>query len=142
MEPKLPRPNLSPEIRSPETNIQPEIPSKSIERSPEMPSISPEKGNVVSDDSALQAATQAATTISIPSPPKPQPSVATNATDDDNPTVANDDDRIEKEWVDKAKKVVAETREDPHKQSHEVSKMQADYLNKRFGKQMNLPNDS
>lgn len=140
MEPKLPRPNLSPEVRSSETNINPEVSQEAIESTPEKLIASPEQRNAVSDDSALQAATQAATPIAIPAP-QPQPA-ASSASDDSNPIIANDDDRIEKEWVDKAKKVVAETKEDPHKQSYEVSKMQADYLNKRFGKQINLPNDS
>ena len=54
----------------------------------------------------------------------------------DNPAVANDDDLIEKEWVDKAKKIVAETRDDPHLQDEKVNKLQADYLKKRFGREL------
>jgi len=53
-----------------------------------------------------------------------------------NPAVANDDDLIEKEWVDKAKKIVAETRDDPHLQDEKVNKLQADYLKKRFGREL------
>jgi Txe/YoeB family toxin of Txe-Axe toxin-antitoxin module len=60
---------------------------------------------------------------------------------DDNPAVAADDDLIEKEWVDKAKKIVADTKSDPYKQEQEVSKLQADYLKKRWGKETNVPND-
>ena len=48
---------------------------------------------------------------------------------------------IEKEWVEKAKKVIAETRHDPHLQEREVSKLQADYLQKRYGKSVKLPSD-
>lgn len=58
----------------------------------------------------------------------------TSVADDDLPTIANDDDVIEKEWVDKAKKIIAETRNDPHKRELEVTKLQADYLQKRYGK--------
>jgi hypothetical protein len=54
----------------------------------------------------------------------------------DNPAVASDDDLIEKEWVDKAKKIVAETRDDPHLQDEKVNKLQADYLKKRFGREL------
>jgi hypothetical protein len=53
-----------------------------------------------------------------------------------NPVVANDDDLIEREWVDKAKRIVAETRNDPHLQDKEVNKLQADYLKKRFGREL------
>lgn len=53
-----------------------------------------------------------------------------------SPTVANDDDLIEKEWVDKAKKVLAETRDDPYRREQEVSRLQADYLMKRYGREL------
>ncbi|HEY1086026.1 MAG TPA: hypothetical protein VGE34_04890 [Candidatus Saccharimonadales bacterium] len=56
--------------------------------------------------------------------------------DDDTPQAAGDDDVIEKEWVDKAKKVISETKDDPYKQERAVSKLQADYLRKRYGKQL------
>ena len=61
--------------------------------------------------------------------------------DNTNPAIAADDDLIEKEWVEKAKKVIAETRHDPHLQEREVSKLQADYLQKRYGKSVKLPSD-
>src|SRR5688572_4414625 len=50
------------------------------------------------------------------------------------PLIADDVDVIEKEWVDKAKKIVSSTKEDPHVQEKEVSKLQADYLMKRYNK--------
>ncbi len=62
-------------------------------------------------------------------------------TDDTNPSMAEDVDLIEKEWVEKAKKVIAETKHDPYMQEQEVSKLQADYLKKRYGKTVNLPSD-
>ena len=59
----------------------------------------------------------------------------------DNPTTAGDDDVIEKEWVDKAKKIVIQTKDDPYKQEQEVSKLQADYLKKRYGKEVKVVSD-
>lgn len=53
-----------------------------------------------------------------------------------SPIVAADQDVIEKEWVDKAKKIVMETQDDPHKRQVEVSELQKDYLQKRYGKQL------
>ena len=47
---------------------------------------------------------------------------------------AADGDRIEKQWIDKAKAIVAQTKDDPYKQKHEVSKIKADYIAKRYNK--------
>jgi hypothetical protein len=58
-----------------------------------------------------------------------------------NPLVAADDDLIEKEWVDKAKKIVEQTRSDPYIQEREVSKLQADYMKKRYGKDVKIASD-
>ncbi len=76
-------------------------------------------------------------------PPLPNPLQATSpkVAADDNPIIAGDDDVIEKEWVEKAKKVIAETKHDPYTQEQEVSKLQADYLYKRYGKMVKLPNE-
>jgi hypothetical protein len=49
---------------------------------------------------------------------------------------AKDAERIEPEWVDKAKAVISQTRDDPYMQKSEVSKIKADYIQKRFGKQI------
>lgn len=59
----------------------------------------------------------------------------------DVPAVAGDDEVIEKEWVDKAKKIVSQTKDDPYQQEKEVSKLQADYLKKRYGKDVKLSGD-
>jgi len=58
-------------------------------------------------------------------------------TDDDKAVAAltaKDGDLIEKEWVERAKHVISQTVNDPHKQKHEVSKMKAAYIQKRFNK--------
>lgn len=71
--------------------------------------------------------------------PAPTPVVADDdATTvvDDMPVAANDDDLIEKEWVDKAKKIILQTKDDPYRREQEVSKLQADYLRKRYGKEL------
>jgi hypothetical protein len=41
---------------------------------------------------------------------------------------------IDKEWVDKAKKIIAQTQEDPFEQKRAMSKVKADYIKKRFNK--------
>jgi hypothetical protein len=55
-----------------------------------------------------------------------------------NPLIANDDDLIEKEWVDKAKKIIAETQNNPYQRDEEVNKLQVDYLKKRFGRELGV----
>jgi hypothetical protein len=50
------------------------------------------------------------------------------------PLAADDADLIEKEWVEKAKAIVASTRHDPHIQNRELNKFKADYLQKRYNK--------
>lgn len=59
----------------------------------------------------------------------------------DGPTVANDSDLIEKEWVNKAKFIVESTRIDPHRQNKELNKFKADYIRKRYNKQLKVSED-
>lgn len=59
-----------------------------------------------------------------------------------DPTIAADDDVIEKEWVDKAKKVITQTKGDPYAKEREVSKLQANYMQKRYGKQVKIPDET
>ncbi|MBP7760231.1 hypothetical protein KA093_00340 [Candidatus Saccharibacteria bacterium] len=80
----------------------------------------------------------------VPLPAAPVSNASQHATtmhDDTNPVVAADEDLIEKEWVEKAKKVISETKHDPYAQEQAVSRLQADYLNKRYGKVIKLPRE-
>jgi hypothetical protein len=47
---------------------------------------------------------------------------------------AADTDHIEHEWVDKVKNVVARTQDDPHLQKEQMSRIKAEYIQKRFNK--------
>ncbi len=82
-------------------------------------------------DAASAAA--AATPVVTPVPPPPQiPRSQTNSVA--TPLVAADEDLIEKEWVDKAKEIIEQTRDDPHARTLKVNELQRDYLQKRYGK--------
>lgn len=83
-----------------------------------------------------QVAMPALPTPVLVTPQQSQASVA-----DDSPIVANDDDLIEKEWVDKAKKILAETRDDPYKREREISKLQIEYIRRRYGRQIGETGD-
>lgn len=77
----------------------------------------------------------------LPPPPvlAPDPLANADPVSTDAPATAADEDLIEKEWVDKAKKIISTTKNDPYEQEKEVSKLQADYLKKRYGKEVQLP---
>lgn len=49
---------------------------------------------------------------------------------------ADDADLIEKGWIDRAKKIVNDTKDDPHMREDEVSKMQVEYIEKRYGRKI------
>jgi len=81
------------------------------------------------------------TTIAIPTggPSQDEPvSVDVITTVSDVPSVAADEDLIEKEWVDKAKKIISDTKEDPYTRDEEVSKLQVEYIKKRYGRSVGL----
>lgn len=49
-------------------------------------------------------------------------------------SIAQDSDRIEQEWVDKTKSVIQRTQDDPYLQKDQVSRIKAEYIQKRFNK--------
>jgi hypothetical protein len=55
---------------------------------------------------------------------------------------AQDTDLIEKEWVQRAKKIIEHTQDDPFKQKSEMNKIKADYIKKRFNKSIPLDDSS
>ncbi len=83
--------------------------------------------------------------VAMPALPMPvsDPTTAQPVTtpSDDTPIAANDDDLIEKEWVDKAKKILADTRDDPHRRESEVNKLQIEYIRKRYGREIGTASD-
>lgn len=132
--PTLPAPNLPSQPRSGQES-QPSAenkPSSGIERGVSRPERS---GNLQSGMPAATSDPSATPVVVQPQQSQAaQPTPAMPATS--SPSVADDVDVIEKEWIDKAKSVVNATRDDPHAQEKEVSKLQADYLFKRYGKQI------
>jgi hypothetical protein len=57
------------------------------------------------------------------------------------PVVADDNDVIEKEWVDKAKEIVSSTQGDPHAKSNQLSGLKKEYIHKRYGKDILVAKD-
>jgi hypothetical protein len=98
------------------------------------------QGQVAQAQVPQQPVTQAPTT-GVPPQQVPQ-QFGPAHTNPPIPVVAEDGDLIEKEWVTKAKEIVARTRNDPHQQNKQLSKMKADYLQKRYGKTIKTPEGS
>ncbi len=139
MEPKLPMPSPSPEMGG----YRPETPQP-IEAHP-----SPERDEQPTNGERNEVQqhmppAEPAVVPTVPVIPVLTPSLQDDNTPvaqtlmDDNPLSASDEDLIEREWVDKAKRIVRETRTDPYRQEDEVSKLQADYIKKRYGKDIKL----
>lgn len=97
-------------------------PERAPERLPELHSVQAE---------VVQVAMPA-----LPTPVLTQDDAATPAVQTSTPSSAGDDDLIEKEWVDKAKKVIAETKDDPYRREKEISKLQIEYIRKRYGREI------
>ncbi len=115
---ELPRPveadSLEAEKPAPETSQKPVGPTTS-----QTPPVDP---------------SQYAQTVAPDDPQSNQPSQP--VVDDD--LDANDLDVIEKQWVEKAKKIIKETAEDPKEQKRELSNFSAEYLKKRYGKDIKV----
>lgn len=82
---------------------------------------------------AVQAAAAAAPALPTPVLPA-QSDGGVGVSDDTTAMLANDDDLIEKEWVDKAKKILAETKNDPYERECKISELQIEYIRQRYGR--------
>lgn len=88
-----------------------------------------EAGARASDAAAV--ATNVAVPVAQPVVPQDTAQPVVSST---TPLVAADEDLIEKEWVDKAKEIIQQTRDDPYVRTQRVNELQRDYLQKRYGK--------
>ncbi|MDZ7744337.1 MAG: hypothetical protein U5K77_01070 [Candidatus Saccharibacteria bacterium] len=68
-------------------------------------------------------------------------SAANDQPDPSTPPIADDVDLIEKEWVHKAKEIVEHTKDDPYKQNQQMNQVRADYLKKRYNKEIKPVDD-
>lgn len=140
------QPELSPGPRSYEQQPVPQVESYDVPpnfANPEtQPSTSPER---IEQRSAVELAPQPAVSMpAMPLPPIPQAPVATPVAVDPaavNPVAANDDDVIEKEWVDRAKQVIIQTKDNPYAREKAIGELQRDYLSKRYGRQIGASDD-
>ena len=141
MEPRLPLPDRGPEFRTAESAPSREaVPQSSGYEAG--PVISHERHERTGEAAPLAASVDSSV-VALPAPADPSSvdsaAMALPQIPDDTPATAHDNEVIEKEWVDKAKRVIAETKDDPYRREQEVSKLQADYLLKRYGRKLGSP---
>lgn len=75
-------------------------------------------------------------------PPAASPNItAVPASDATLPLTANDDEVIEKEWVDKITQIFSETKDDPHKREQRIGEAQREYVYKRYGRRIGAPEE-
>lgn len=117
------------------------VPSEVLPSSPEKAAAGPENRETSQQPAQMQPIAPAPSMPTLPAPTVQPPVVHEEPAAQIGPTVAADEDVIEKEWVDKAKKLIAQTKDDPYTQEKEVSKLQADYLKKRYGKEVKLSSE-
>jgi hypothetical protein len=107
---------------------------------PEAPISSPEQART-----AEQLAVDHAGHVPLPTAPAPvagqtpvatQPTTGVSPLQTATPATAADGNLIEKEWIDKVKQVISHTADDPHAQQREISRLVADYVLKRTGRQI------
>ncbi len=128
----------SPEFETPATNL-PELnidkPRKKAEEASEAAELP--QTSQASDPQAIIAAIPTEPPIF----PADQPVATTSSSLVDEPHVAEDNDLIEQEWVNKAKAIVEHTKEDPHAQNKEINKFKAGYIKKRYNKEIKVSED-
>ena len=110
----LPTPEVMPAVESKEVLPAAPAPAEQSSAVPATPVFTPPPAPVAADP------TQATPAV---------PAVST-------PAIANDQDKIEKEWVEAAEQVIKETAGDPHLEEEAVENLQVDYLKKRYGKEV------
>ena len=125
---------------TPKYNLPPptEGGNESIDQTPEQQASSPEIAQISSSPKSTNPVS--ITDFQVPDPVATQvaQTKAQIASSNSNPAIADDNDLIEKEWVSKAKKIIEATREDPYAQSKEITEFKADYMKKRYNKNIKV----
>lgn len=130
-----------------QSNEQPglSLPTPSFEAQPgeaEQPIKTPEKGVGLERPMRSASTTASSSQAQIPTDDNQAPIMRQGNLADDHslstPAKADDTDLIEKEWVMKAKQIVDKNKEDPYRQTNEINRFKADYVKKRYNKDIKV----
>ncbi len=132
-EAQLPNPMELPSVEQKDgLGAQPDVKQQGSERNPEyLPSAHGAQNNLPTDDSI---ASQIKDPVQRQQPAHNQAAQQQTGLSANAPSIADDVDLIEKEWVEKAKEIVEKTRDNPYLQNKAISEMKADYIKKRYNK--------
>ena len=95
-----------------------------------------ERREQTADAQAAAADATGVAAAAVPLVVDPAAAKTTPAIDTSTLIATEDEDVIEKEWVEKAKQIVTTTADDPHLRSDQVAALQKEYLHKRFNKEI------
>ncbi|MDR1969770.1 MAG: hypothetical protein LBQ11_00260 [Candidatus Nomurabacteria bacterium] len=145
----VPHPNTAPGLGGVAANMAPNTNHNALPGAVEVIPSMPEMAPMGSPEQLSNPETQTGPMQSTPGQPVPAPDPqqpvvvqSTTIVSDDSsinasaPATAADDDLIEKEWVDQAKKIISSTKSDPHEQARLVAELMRDYVRKRYGKEV------
>lgn len=125
----------------------PELPPPPRRESGAMPAPenAPASAEIAGTQAELPPPAPAGGGLPAPIPPMPDPSATAQpqpvvpvTLPSDFPEIAEDSDLIEQEWVNKAKEIVERTKADPHEQNKEINKVKADYIKKRYNREIKI----
>lgn len=133
MNPELPQVRTTAEM-APQTPSAAEYHPESAGQSPELGLSDAEHSAAAQAATVVQVATAVVPTIPQLTPP-PVDSDSTSVVTP-TPSIAADEDLIEKEWVDKVKSIIILTKDDPYERARVIAQLQADYLKKRYQKDL------
>ncbi len=128
------------EPSNPNFNTIPELPAPmdGSLNSPEKTATPESAGNATTRPPMVNPASNLpARPLNLPPEPSHTEPTAQASRPDDN-LIADDADLIEKEWVVKAKAIVAQTKDDPYNQNKSMTRVKADYLKKRYNKDLKI----
>lgn len=133
MKPELPSAIPKPEVLSGNNNSSPEfgLPFGTFEKKSEQVAEAPNRAPAVAEIRNDAFLTAAPTVVVSGGDVK-------KATNKSNPVAAGDEDLIEKDWVDKAKGMINETKGDPYSREEAIVCLRNDYKSKRYEGRRNV----
>lgn len=138
---------MEPQFTPPEFQGAPSVENEPVLSNPEnVPNVMPSPESPILSSEREKNTEQLSVNQQVPVIPKPVQQVVTPVSDDaqindatiisQTPVSARDDDIIEKEWISKVKSIISSTSDNPHEQQSMMSKLMADYVLKRYGREV------